>query len=255
MDIKEARLFDLHKRPRHFWELARAHVITSLIKNFHGIGKNSVVLDFGCGDGYMIERLSKKLPDSLFMGVDEMFDDAIISGIKARVKGETILAPSLSELESRTGRKAGIALMLDVLEHCENDLAAASSVAASGLVDKNTLFFVSVPAFRRLFGAHDRSLGHYRRYSLPEISAVLEKSGFRIIDSGYFFFSLLMPRFLMRLAEGDKTQESVLLSRHHPFLEGIAKILLIIDYHASQMLKKSGIRLWGLSCYAVCRKA
>ncbi len=84
---------------------------------------------------------------------------------------------------ARDRAPADIVVMHDVLEHIEDDAAAARDLAQ--LVSNTGSIVLSVPALPALFGKHDVELGHFRRYTKASLVAVLAPH-FRIRRIQYF---------------------------------------------------------------------
>src|SRR5690606_38409938 len=68
----------------------------------------------------------------------------------------------------------------------------------------NNFYFFAVPAFQSVFSSHDVLLGHYRRYTLAQLTTLLRRNGFEIIDKGYYFSSLLLFRNIDKMLKNDK---------------------------------------------------
>jgi SAM-dependent methyltransferase len=68
----------------------------------------------------------------------------------------------------------------DVLEHIDDDAAAAKEVFE--LLRPGGVFLVAVPCDPRLWSAHDEAVGHVRRYTRPELLALLAGAGFAVDD-------------------------------------------------------------------------
>jgi hypothetical protein len=58
---------------------------------------------------------------------------------------------------------------------------------------------LTVPAFQRLWSENDVQLGHFRRYTLGQLSALLEEAGFRVTYATYFFSLVWAPMWLARV--------------------------------------------------------
>lgn len=67
------------------------------------------------------------------------------------------------------------AVMLNVLEHIEDDVAALRS--AAGLVRPGGTVVVFVPAFNGAMSRFDRLIGHHRRYTRRTLGAALAAAG------------------------------------------------------------------------------
>ena len=85
---------------------------------------------------------------------------------------------------------ADAVLMIDVIEHVDDDIALIRDYgdrAAPG-----TKFLISVPAFQFLWSSHDEFLEHRRRYTLSSLKTSVTAAGLRPIKSRYFF-GLIFP--------------------------------------------------------------
>ena len=66
----------------------------------------------------------------------------------------------------------------------------------SKYVNHETIFIITVPAYQKLFFSHDTFLKHFRRYTNTSLVRLIKKCGLDEIEKGYFFLSLLAPRYL-----------------------------------------------------------
>jgi SAM-dependent methyltransferase len=87
-------------------------------------------------------------------------------------EGYELLPVGLGEF-ARGRAAANFVVMHDVLEHIEDDDAAARTLR--GLVAPEGRVILSVPALMSLFGIHDEELGHFRRYTKASLRKVLER--------------------------------------------------------------------------------
>lgn len=69
-------------------------------------------------------------------------------------------------------------ICLNVVEHLEDDLGALRNIRAS--LEKDGRAIILVPNGPGLFGTLDSALGHYRRYTRPQLQEVCERAGFRV---------------------------------------------------------------------------
>lgn len=85
---------------------------------------------------------------------------------------------------------ADLVLMMDVLEHVDDDVGLAADYIQAAR--PGTRVVVTVPAFAWMWSAHDDFLEHRRRYTLPAVQAVLRHAGLRV-DGGRYLYGLLLP--------------------------------------------------------------
>ena len=72
----------------------------------------------------------------------------------------------------------------NVLEHVEDDGAALRAMRDLCVPGGHVILII--PAFRALYGAIDEAIGHYRRYTRPEIAAKLAAAGMDVEHVSYF---------------------------------------------------------------------
>jgi SAM-dependent methyltransferase len=141
------------------------------------LGENPIELGGGIGD-YAAAWLTTvpritvtEADDSRFKMLSERFVD------DERVAVRQLLLPA----SERAGHSAAVAL--NVLEHLEDDVEALRSVA--GLVRPGGAIVLIVPAFPFAMSRFDRSIGHFRRYTVGSLRAALEGAGLRVEQIRY----------------------------------------------------------------------
>lgn len=260
MDLLESANGFSGEQVRHPWETARLEVIRRLMARHVHLGDGAVVIDVGCGDAYVIGALAAMFPTAVFYGVDAAFTPALIADTQTRLSLSNLqLTASLDALSPRPSRPAALVLLMDVIEHVEEDVAFVQNLLGRDIVDGDTCVLVTVPAYQALFTAHDVFLRHYRRYSRQSLRRRLESSGLRVIDGGYFFLSLLPWRLLAVIKERIIGRFTAIASglRRVPGRTGAAILsrALVADAVVGLGLGRAGIPIPGLSSYAVCRKS
>jgi len=258
MDIKEYTAKVEFEKQNHPWEYARFNVVSDILKR-NLKPKNNVIFDVGCGDGFFLEKLSLQYKNMRFVAVDTAFDFEMISYFSDKFKKSNV--EFYKEMPKKVDGINGtdVVLLLDVIEHIENDIDFLKKLSIEPIISNDTLFMITVPAYQKLFCSHDFWLGHYRRYTTKKLQKNANNAGLEVIESGYFFSSLLLPRFAQVLIEkiskpdiedvkgiGDWKGSSLKTK--------IIKSVLVCDYRISRFFRLIGIRLPGLSCYAVCKK-
>ena len=99
----------------------------------------------------------------------------------------------------RGDRVFGSAVMINVLEHIEDDTDALREIRSR--LRPGAHIAVWVPAFELLFSDFDRKLGHHRRYRKAQLRDTVEAAGFQVVDIRYvnspgFFSWFLITRLL-----------------------------------------------------------
>ncbi|MCW2681910.1 MAG: methyltransferase [Frankiales bacterium] len=97
----------------------------------------------------------------------------------ARGRGLTSLRGDATQLPLTDG-SLGLVVAFDVLEHIQDDGAAAREILRCLRPGGHLL--VAVPTDMRLWSAHDEAVGHVRRYERVEITRLLETAGFTGVE-------------------------------------------------------------------------
>lgn len=265
MDIKEYKLKTENAKQNHPWEFARLEVVYDLLsKNLSKRGKlNSTnpltILDVGCGDGFFLEQLSKRIPNADYIAVDTAFDDEFIEFFSKKYGSSNITFLSEMKPDFLQGKHIDVILLLDVIEHIEFDIDFLKGLSNLSGFDDETIIVITVPAYQSLFCSHDTWLGHYRRYTVKKLRNHLNQAGLKSQNDGYFFTSLLLPRLIQKMKE-------LIIKPNLDNVAGIGdwkgsesssrtiKNILVLDYKWSRFKRKFGIRLPGLSCFSICKK-
>lgn len=90
-------------------------------------------------------------------------------------------------------RNLDLVTMFDVLEHVEDDVALLMELRRKMTPDG--VLFISVPAHPWLFGAHDKRVGHYRRYSQHALEKTLRNAGFNVVWTTWYNLFLFLRWF------------------------------------------------------------
>jgi len=133
------------------------------------------------------------------------------------------------------------ALLINVLEHLQDDRAAVRKVRSELRMDGTLVIFV--PAFGLLMSDLDRRLGHYRRYTTASLRQLLEGAGFTVSTLRYYNLAGFLG-WLWRFRIRGSTAQSPALVR---FFD--RRVLPV------QLLVERALRLpVGQSVYAVAKK-
>lgn len=176
---------------RHWWWRSRERFVEDHLEArmpADGFGK---ILDIGCGDGLFFDRLRRfGEPEGLEP------DPSIVSDI-GRARGRIYEQPFDADFDP--GRRYGLVLMLDVLEHLDDDLDALRRVRA--LLEPDGLLLLTVPALRALWTRHDDLNHHRTRYTRRTLGTPLGAAGLRVETLRYFFHWLVPLKLAVRTKE------------------------------------------------------
>jgi SAM-dependent methyltransferase len=171
-----------------WWFQYRAKVITGLMSRYYE--KSTKTVDVGGGNGYttMIAQRSG-FEMSLLEPSEEACRNARKRGIEAHAGLMTRDYPDDGMYEQ--------ALLLDVLEHIEDDQDFLDLLHKK--IARGGLLLITVPAYKLLWSSEDDYAKHYRRYTKKELREKAEKSGFDVLYAGYFMQFLFIPILFIRV--------------------------------------------------------
>ncbi|MDI3399931.1 methyltransferase [Pseudomonas sp. V88_4] len=144
---------------------------------------------------------------------------------------------------------ADLVLLMDVLEHVDDDLGLLKSYVDK--VPSGSRFLMTVPAFQFMWSGHDDFLEHKRRYTLGQFEALAGNAGLTV-ERGAYYFAVVFPlalasRLLPGGARGAAPRSQ--LKKHHPLVNMLLKTLCSLE------LPLMGInRVGGLSVFVLARK-
>jgi SAM-dependent methyltransferase len=101
--------------------------------------------------------------------------------------------------------KFDLICMFDVLEHIQDDKKALTKIA--GLLKPAGTLIITVPAYSWLYGAHDKILHHFRRYSKNTLNETINYSDLKVLKSSYFNTLLFPLIILARLTDMLKNSD------------------------------------------------
>ncbi len=231
---------------RHPWEVARAEFFRNLAASACDLATTRRLLDVGAGDGWFADEIAPCVAaDATIVCWDINYD-------------ATQLAAPTSPLVRRTAEppagRFGLVFLLDVLEHVTDDDALLRDDVVPRLDERATLI-VSVPAHPRLFSAHDTFLHHCRRYRPRAVVELLDRH-VEVVRHGSLFTSLVAGRAAQVAAERvgrHRRQTGVGAWHGGPLVTGAVTAVLRADARCGGALARRGVRLPGLSHWAVCR--
>lgn len=175
----------------HWWWRARRRFVLEALQRLRPDGTWGAILDVGCGDGLFFDDLSR-------LGrVEGVEVDADLVSPDGPYRDRIHVQPFDSHF--RPGRQYGLILMLDVLEHLPDPVAALRH--ALRLLEPRGKILVTVPAFSLLWTNHDVVNQHYVGYTRRTFRPVAEAAGLRLDDICYFFHWTWPVKLCLRVVE------------------------------------------------------
>lgn len=153
------------------------------------------LLEVGCGIGNMSGYYADRpllvcldlLPESLALVRNKLSDRPNLHTVQGDVCAESTIGALASY-------RFDTAVMLNVLEHIEDDAAALAAVHR--LLAPGGRLVLLLPAEHYLYGTLDQALGHYRRYEPAEVRRLVRAAGYEIERLEYMNLPGILGWFL-----------------------------------------------------------
>ncbi|GIU67359.1 class I SAM-dependent methyltransferase [Candidatus Phycosocius spiralis] len=205
----------------HWWYRARRSIVADVIQKNIVKGHPLSIGEIGCGTGSNLPTLRH------FGDLIAVEPDAQARAIAANRCDTKVLAGRLPDDLPLGPNSLDLAVMLDVLEHIEDDVAALKAVLQT--LKPQGKLLLTVPALPSLWSPHDEEHHHKRRYTASSLSLVLGQAGLRIEMKSYFN-TLLLPmiagiRWLKNLT-GSKSVDTGIPA---PWLNGLLEAIFAFE--------------------------
>ena len=183
------RYRDLYEK--HWWWRARTKYIVDTLRRYRPQSGWTTILDVGCGDALFFERLKE-------------FGD--VEGVEPCRELVSPDNPHRSRIHIGSfdehfapGKSYSLVLMLDVLEHLPDPIAALKH--AMELLEAQGTFIATVPAFKVLWTNHDLLNHHFTRYTQQSFREIADRAGLEIEEERYLYHWTFPVKLGIRLAE------------------------------------------------------
>jgi SAM-dependent methyltransferase len=230
---------------RHWWFLGRRAVISAVLTSLpRAPAATARVLDAGCGSG---GNLGVYRDLGTVFGIDTVAEP-LAQALRRGYQGVGLASLPRLPFPDRT---FDLVAATDVIEHVADDSAALSELRR--ITRPGGHLVITVPAYRWLWSDSDVQLGHYRRYTRPELVDRCRTAGW-IVERTTFFNAALLPAIA--------AARWVRQRRHQPMaateLEQtgpLANRLLRLPMVAEARLVQSRVSLpAGVSLLCLCRR-
>jgi len=173
--------------------------------------------------------------------IEEAYLDELEARLGARSNLRTVSVGIDDDrlVEAVSGESLDSAVMLNVLEHVDDDVAALANLSRA--LTPGARIVLQVPAHSWLFGEADRALGHRRRYDAATLGHVMRDAGL-VVDRVWQFNALGVAGWLF---SGRIKREPMFSSRTLAVYEALVPLLRRLE-------PSRGVAL-GLSLMAIAR--
>ena len=227
----------------YWWFAARRRIVLSLVDRYVKPAHTPRFLDVGCGTGSMLQALEGR---GEAVGVDASEEALALAATRT---GAELVRGEVPGVLYGLGRNFDCVLMLDLLEHVEDDAGTAG--AAAGLLEEDGVMIITVPAHPWLYAPRDAYHHHLRRYRKGEVRRLVAGTGlaeeFTSYYNALFFPVAVAQRLWSRLGGKEPGPDIKPLPRS---LNGIMEE----SFAAERFLLGRMPLPWGLSLVAVARK-
>ena len=184
---------------RHWWFVGRRQIVEQVIRQLN-LPKNAQILEAGCGTGGNLTMLAR------YGQISAMELDETACQLANERRVTTVKLGSLPD-EIPFTSQYDLIVILDVLEHLDDDLAALQ--ALSNRLNPKGWLLITVPAYQFLWSYHDEVNHHKRRYTLKNLKRVVRQAGYTIRYGSYF------NTWLFPLVAGVRLLKNLLKMDHH----------------------------------------
>ncbi len=233
MDLKEEAVLGEHI-DQHWYYQSKAQMLAS-----HLEPSVKKVLDVGAGSGWFSRWLINRQLASNATLVDPGYD---------REHRESLgTGKSLNFKRDIESSDADIVLFMDVLEHVDDDVGLLKEYIAK--TKPGTKFFITVPAFKFLWSAHDDFLEHRRRYTISSLEKAIVSAGATPQNMHYYFGSIFPAAALVRLWQRGRKADHSDMKPAHPVVNWILRKVCALERSWMRFN-----RIGGLSVVCMCQR-
>jgi SAM-dependent methyltransferase len=183
----------------HYWHVHRRRIIAEQLRAFVGPACGQLV-ELGCGIGTVATYLNEMGFHVDYADVYGVALDIAAARLRERLGASAQDRRFLRmDITDRVPAKGYAGMMLfDVVEHLPDDERVMRNVREALGDAPGGFVMVTVPAFQALWSPWDDMERHKRRYTRAELNALLERTGFRVARSTYFFGPLFFAALAVK---------------------------------------------------------
>jgi SAM-dependent methyltransferase len=180
---------------RHWWFLGRRRILRDVLASVLPPDRNATVIDVGCGTGANIAALADSYG---CIGIDTSQD--AIDFARERFEHVQFICGRAPQDLGAAASSASAMLLMDVLEHVEDDRAVLAPLIES--LKPGAIMLITVPADMRLWSAHDEGVLHHRRYNEAMLRSLWRSLPVELVALTHFC-ARLYPLALLRRVMGQ----------------------------------------------------
>jgi SAM-dependent methyltransferase len=210
----------------HWWWRARRGFVKAALDRYAPLpvaGTSRRLLEVGTGAGANLEAVADAFE---CQGVEP---DAWLREEAASRSGRPVIDGSLPGPLSFDEAQFDVCLLLDVIEHVEDDLAAMREIRR--VVRPEGVAIVNVPAMPSLWSVHDEVNQHFRRYTSRRLRSVLSEAGWKV-QAWRYWGTALVPLVWAerRLRRRGESRDAYRVSVPRPLVGRTLEAVTRVDY-------------------------
>jgi len=209
----------------HFWFSHRLQVIQRAFRDY--VGHREKILDVGAGTGHTARALHEDGYRDISLG--EIHTNGLRYAKRfgfEQLYQFDVRCPPFADHFDAIG-------LFDVVEHTRDDGLVVRNLHA--MLRSGGRVLLTVPAHRWLWSRVDELSGHHRRYNRESMTALLEASGFDVLECRYFFIALA-PALLLRSLRARRTDWGHVGSDAGLAITGVTNTILGLASRAGDIL-------------------
>jgi SAM-dependent methyltransferase len=214
--------------------------------------QDPAILEVGCSSGFMLRFLRENFPENLVIGAD--YVSTPLHNIANEDPSQPLLQFDLASCPL-PANSLDVVVLLNVLEHIENDAAAIRQVWR--ILKPGGVAIIEVPAGPHLYDIFDKQLLHFRRYDMHSLCALLSAAGFETVHRSHLGF-FVYPAFWLAKKRNrgyfnkDYTAQRQRVIRH--IKRTRTNVLMNLAMSLEIFLGKIISYPAGVRCLVTCRK-
>jgi SAM-dependent methyltransferase len=234
MDLKELELIGADQE-HHWYYASKSQALLRALGDY----RPRHILDVGAGSGFFSRVLLRDTPAQSAVCVDSGY---------AEDRSELYCDKRLVFRRTIPADDADLVLLMDVLEHVDDDVALLREVRSR--VGPQARFIVSVPAFSWLWSRHDEFLGHRRRYTRTRLCGLLAAAGLRPLG-GFYMFAAILPAVaaqrLWQRVRSSAAPPASDLRRHQRWSNALLTRLCVAESAIARHNRAFGLTAFGIA--------
>lgn len=248
-------LTEMHEQEagrNHPIDLASRRLARHTFGRFCGGKPDALAIEIGCSSGYFLEDIKNEMPQLAVVGSD--YIEKPLRALAARIPSVPLLQFDLRQCPLPS-ENFDAALLLNVLEHIDDDRTALREVAR--ILKPGGVAHIEVPSNPDCYDIYDERLMHHRRYRMGDLHALALSVGFEVLHSTHLGF-FAYPAFyavkqrnkkLLQFPKAKKDQivtRQIRETRTNPLFSLVMKIEVLLGRLVSYPC--------GIRCVVVLRK-